>query len=141
MEIIFRLFELLFTDIKLFILKCKLRFLSFRLHYGISDLFKAKNSMPDFKLCTNVNNALIETCYPRHGKEYLTSIIHPAFDEGCFLIVEKYENETEAKDGHEKWVKTFEKWLPKELRDLVTDKIYKREFVDYCEDYFDEDYE
>jgi len=131
MEIIFRLFELLLIDIKLFILKCKLRLFSFRLHYEISD----------FKLTTNINNALIETCYPRNAKEYLTSIIHPAFDEGCFLIVEKYKNEIDAKAGHEKWVTTFEKWLPKEIRDLITDKVYKRKFVDYCEDYFEEDFE
>ena len=141
MAIIFRLLELLLIDIKLFILRYKLRFLSFRLHYDISDLFKTKNSIPDFKLSANVNNALIETCYPGYEKEYLTSIIHPAFDEGCFLIVEEYENETDAKTGHEKWVKIFEKWLPFELKDVATDKVCKREFVDYCEDCFEEDFE
>jgi len=141
MAIIFRLFKLLLIDIKLFILKCKLQYLSFRFNYGILELFKTKNSVSNFKLSTDVNNALIETCYPRCAKEYLTSIIHPAFDKGCFLIVEEYENEIDAKAGHEKWVKTFEKWLPYELKDVATDKVYKREFINYCEDCFEEDFE
>ena len=141
MAIIFLIFDLLLVDIKLFILKCRLRFLSFRLHYDISDLFKTKNSVSNFKLTINVNNALIETCYPGYAKKYLTSIIHPAFDEGCFLVVEEYENQIEAEAGHKKWIKTFEKWLPQELKDLVTDKVYKRDFIDYCDDYFEEDFE
>lgn len=142
MEIIFRIVAFLIVlDVKIFILKCRLRSLYLKLNGNISDLFKAKNAVPVYIHSTDVNNALIETRCPGYTKEYLTFIIHPAFGEGCCTVVEEYENETDAKAGHEKWVVTFEKGLPSELKDLVTDEVYKREFVDYSEDYFEVDFE
>ena len=84
----------------------------------------------------NVNNAMITTCYETPVK-CVTVIDHPAFSEKDLLTVEEYDDEVAAKAGHEKWVKTFEKCLPDELKDATGDKVYKRKFVDY----FEEDFE
>jgi hypothetical protein len=84
----------------------------------------------------NVNNAMIATFYDTPVK-CITVIGHCAFSEEDLLTVEEYDNEGAAKTGHEKWVKTFEKYLPDELRDVTNDKLYKREFVDHFEEDFD----
>ena len=143
MDIMTYIFELFTVMIKLFIVKLRLLFVETKLEIKskIFDFCTGRKRGPELKLSTDVNNALIETTYPSWVGQYFTSVTHPAFDEGCFLIVEEYENEIDAKTGHEKWGKTFEKWLPYELKDVATNKVYKRGFVDYCEDCFEEDFD
>ena len=81
-------------------------------------------------LVSYVNNASIDTCYVKETKKYETGISHPAFNEWHWVIVEEYDDEITAKAGHEKWVKTFEKLLPEELKDVTNNTIYKREFFE-----------
>jgi hypothetical protein len=96
----------------------------------IINLFKKNKSKSAFILMSYVNDASIDTCCAKFTKQYVTAIIHPAFKEENFLIVEEYDDEITAKTGHEKWVKTFEKWLPQELKDVTNNKIYKREYFE-----------
>ncbi len=81
-------------------------------------------------LSSDVNNASIDTCYVKETNKYETGISHPAFNEWHWVIVEEYDDEITAKAGHEKWIKTFEKWLPKELKDVINNTIYKRELFE-----------
>lgn len=91
-------------------------------------LFRTKKYKPAFYLLSDVNNASIDTWYTKLINKYITVIIHPAFNEENFLIVEEYDDEVTAKTGHEKWVKRFEKWLPKELKDVTNNTTCKREY-------------
>jgi hypothetical protein len=99
--------------------------------------FKNSKSESEFKLATDVNNALIESFCTRDG-EYLTLISHPAFNDGSLIIIAEYENEAEAKTGHEYWIQKFKQGLPNELNDAIDRKVYKRVFVVHEED---DDYE
>jgi hypothetical protein len=93
-------------------------------------LFRPKKYITAFYLSSDVNNASIDTCYIKETKKYETGISHPSFNEWYWVIVEEYDDEITAKTGHEKWVKTFEKWLPKELKDVINNAIYKRELFE-----------
>ena len=81
-------------------------------------------------LASDVNNASIDTCYVKEIKKYETGISHPSFNEWHWVIVEEYDDEITAKAGHEKWEETFEKWLPKELKDAINNTIYEREYFE-----------
>jgi hypothetical protein len=72
---------------------------------------------------SDVNDASIDTRYAKFVKKYITSIIHPAFNKEDVLIVEEYDDEVTAEDGHEKW-------LPKKLKDVTNNTIYKREYFE-----------
>ncbi len=93
-------------------------------------LFGTEKYKPAFYLLSEVNNATIDTWYIKFIKKYVTVIFHPAFNEEDFLIVEEYNDEITAKTGHEEWVKTFEKGLPEELKDVINNTIYKREYFE-----------
>lgn len=93
-------------------------------------IFKPKKYMMASYLTSDVNNASIDTCYVKEIKKYQTGISHPSFNEWHWVIVEEYNDEVAAKTGHEKWVNTFEKWLPKKLRDVINNITYKREFFE-----------
>ena len=57
---------------------------------------------------------------------YETGIIHPAYGDGEWIIVELYDTIKKAKIGHEKWVKVITaNDLPKELVDVSTASIAK----------------
>ena len=94
----------------------------------IHNFFKSKTT-PELELYSDVNNATIATLYDNSVK-CVTVIIHPAFNKEDSLIVEEYDDEITAKAGHEKWIETFEKELPRELKDVMKDKIYKREYFE-----------
>lgn len=151
LEYVFLLFIIFILDPALFIFGLQLSFLRLQLFaLGLQlscaltimdiDNFSKSKTLPELELYSHVNNATIATLYDNPMKS-VTVIIHPAFNNEDSLIVEEYDDETTAKAGHENWVKTFEKGLPNELKDVTNDKIYKREFVDYCEDCFEEDFE
>ncbi len=131
--------ELLIWKINFLCFEIKFKSMMFR--HKVFNLFKAKTSEAKFRLFTEVNNAFIGTSYEESEKKYQTSVNHPAYDETGILVVEEYENEADAKAGHENWVKTFEEGLPNELKDVTNDKIYKRQFVDYYENYFDDEFD
>jgi len=118
----------------------KFRFLCLIIKNYILNLFKTNKYAPDFQLSTDVNNAVIETCFSENIEKYLTYVNHPAFNDGSLIIIGEYENETEAKTGHEYWIQKFKQGLPNKLKDVIDRKIYKRVFVDHKED-DDDDYE
>ena len=93
-------------------------------------IFRPTKYMMASYLTSDVNNASIDTCYVKEVKKYQTGISHPSFNEEHWVIVEEYDDEITAKTGHEKWVKAFEKWLPKELKDVINNTIYKRELFE-----------
>jgi hypothetical protein len=95
-------------------------------------LFRPTKYMMSSYLTSDTNNASIDTCYVKEAKKYQTGISHPSFNEEHWVIVEEYDDDDDenAKAGHEKWVKTFEKWLPKELIDVTNNTIHKREFFE-----------
>ena len=81
------------------------------------------------ELIDNVNEATIATFYDNPAK-CVTEIGHNAFNEEDLVTVEKYTDEVAARAGHGKWVKIFEQGLPRELKDVANDKIYKRQYFE-----------
>ena len=81
------------------------------------------------ELIDNVNEATIATFYDNPAK-CVTEIGHSAFNEEDLVTVEEYTDESTARAGHGKWVKIFEQGLPRELKDIANDKIYKRQFFE-----------
>ena len=125
--------ELFLLSLELIILELlslflKLGILCVITNFRIRNLFKTKRLF-GLGIFTDVNDATIATFYKTHVK-CVTIIDHPAFSEEDLLTVEEYDDEVAAKAGHEKWVKYFEKWLPKELKDVKNNTIYKREFFE-----------
>lgn len=52
---------------------------------------------------------------------YETAVGHPEYNNGEWVIVEAYDTEEDARNGHEKWVKTMTgDSLPNELKDVST---------------------
>lgn len=61
---------------------------------------------------------IIDTCKVTDSRQpYETAVMHPAFNDNRWVIVELYDSAELAKHGHEKWVKTMQK-PPKNLRDV-----------------------
>ena len=81
------------------------------------------------ELIDNVNEATIMTFYDDPAK-CVTEIGHSAFNEEDLVTVEEYTDEATARAGHGKWVKIFEQGLPRELKDIANDKIYKRQYFE-----------
>jgi len=81
------------------------------------------------ELIDNVNEATIMTFYDDPAK-CVTEIGHSAFNEEDLVTVEEYTDEATARAGHGKWVKIFEQGLPRELKDITNDKIYKRQYFE-----------
>ena len=81
------------------------------------------------ELIDDVNEATIATFYDNPAK-CVTEIGHNAFNEEDLVTVEKYTDEVAARAGHGKWVKIFEQGLPRELKDVANDKIYKRQYFE-----------
>ena len=81
------------------------------------------------ELIDNVNEATIATFYDNPAK-CVTEIGHSAFNEEDLVTVEEYTDESTARAGHGKWVKIFEQGLPNELKDIINDKIYKRQYFE-----------
>lgn len=52
---------------------------------------------------------------------YETAVSHPEYNDGRWVIVQEYDTEEDARNGHEKWLKTMTAdALPNELRDVST---------------------
>ncbi len=94
----------------------------------IYNLILAKKSLW-LELIDDVNEATIVTFYDNPAK-CVTEIGHNAFNEEDLVTVEKYTDEVAARAGHGKWVKIFEQGLPRELKDVANDKIYKRQYFE-----------
>ena len=94
----------------------------------IYNLILAKKSLW-LELIDDVNEATIATFYDNPTK-CVTEIGHSAFNEEDLVTVEEYTDESTARAGHSKWVKIFEQGLPRELKDIANDKIYKRQYFE-----------
>jgi len=93
----------------------------------VYNAFSTKGSL-NVGLYTHVNHALVATY--QDDLKCVTAVGHRAFCGEDLLIVEEYDNEATARAGHEKWVKTFEKMLPRELKDVTNGRVYKRELFE-----------
>ncbi|MGD0279696.1 MAG: hypothetical protein ABSC11_10360 [Smithella sp.] len=113
--------------VKLQIIITKLEYLFLMAIVSVYKLF-TKRSL-NVGLFKHVNHALVATYSDDSGK-CVTAIGHRAFNEENLLIVEEYDNEETARTGHKNWVKTFEKMLPRELKDVTNNKVYKRELFE-----------
>lgn len=69
----------------------------------------------------------VSTAWVNDGlKEFETAIMHPAYNDGQWVIVESYESTEEAKAGHDRWVtKMTTKPLPEELTDICNTELSK----------------
>jgi hypothetical protein len=94
----------------------------------VYNTFSTKGSL-NVGLYTHVNHALVAT-YSDESVKCVTAVGHRAYCGEDLLIVEEYDNEAIARAGHEKWVKTFEKLLPRELKDVINGKVYKGEYFE-----------
>lgn len=66
-----------------------------------------------------INGAIIDTCAINDSKKpYETTIMHPDYRDGNWIIIELYDTKKEAKTGHDKWVETISKGLPSQLVDV-----------------------
>ena len=81
------------------------------------------------ELIDDVNEATIATFYDDPSK-CITAIGHSAFNEDDLVTVEEYTDESNARAGHGKWVNIFEQGLPRQLKDIANDKIYKRQYFE-----------
>ncbi|MBP7509464.1 MAG: hypothetical protein KA807_16755 [Prolixibacteraceae bacterium] len=118
--------RILIWRIYVFILKSGFVYLIRITH--IYNLILAKKSLW-LELIDDVNEATIVTFYDDLAK-CITEIGHNAFNEDDLVTVEKYTDEATARVGHGKWVKIFEQGLPNELKDIINDKIYKRQYFE-----------
>jgi hypothetical protein len=69
---------------------------------------------------------IIDTCGGMTDSlhSYETGVAHPEYNDGDWVIVESYDTENDARDGHEKWVKIMTAdSLPAELMDISTSTI------------------
>lgn len=135
LELFYTVFKILFINLVLFSIDLRIYYIYIK--SNLRQFSKNSKSEPEFKPAIHVNNAFIQSFCTMDG-EYLTLIAHSAFNEGSFVVVAEYENETEAKTGHEYWIQKFKQGLPNELKDVIDGKVYKRVFVDHKED---DDYE
>jgi len=58
-----------------------------------------------------INGLMIDTCYAPDVEKWETGIL-----KGKWIIVEEYEDEKEAKKGHEKWIKKIKENSNQELK-------------------------
>lgn len=65
-------------------------------------------------------NIIISTAFVNDSSfPYETAIKHPEYNEGYFIIVENYNDEISAKEGHKKWEQLYlEDNLPDPLIDI-----------------------
>jgi len=63
---------------------------------------------------------IVSTCRVTDSTQpYETAVSHPRYNDGAWVIVEQYDDEETAAEGHEKWVaKMTTSDLPEELYDV-----------------------
>lgn len=64
---------------------------------------------------TEENNWIVDTCIAHDTETWETGIQR---DDDSFVIVDQYENEEEAKNGHKKWVSLMRENPKRELEDI-----------------------
>lgn len=71
------------------------------------DFFGMADNYDERVVARYENGALIvDTCSVTDGSHpYETGISHPRYNNGKWVIVEAYDTKTDAKKGHEEWVK------------------------------------
>ena len=76
---------------------------------------------------TVINDVEIDTVAVTDSDQpYETGIQSKAYNNGDWVIVEMYETEALAEDGHKKWIETFgSNEFPSELNDVSTSSIKK----------------
>jgi stress response protein YsnF len=73
---------------------------------------------------TVINNTEIDTCEVSDGiNSYETAIRNPIYNNNNWVTVQSYKTSTEAKTGHEKWVKLFSEKLPVNLHNIDNTKL------------------
>lgn len=74
-----------------------------------------------------IDGLMVDTCAVTDSTwSYETAVMHPAYNDGKWVIVEGYETKEKAQTGHKRWVKKMtSKRLPKTLRDVSTAEITK----------------
>lgn len=78
--------------------------------FELPDIFGRRGMVVD--TCGGINDS-------KH--EYETAVAHPSYNDGKWIVVEGYDTEEEARDGHEKWVKIMTaESLPSILNDVST---------------------
>ena len=75
--------------------------------------------------CYESDDLIIDTCLVIDSEQpYETGVEHPLYNDGEWVIVEMYDSEKEAQQGHDKWVKIMtKKKLPDSLTDVSTATI------------------
>lgn len=70
------------------------------------------------------NGVVISTCSVIDSPEpYETAVSHKLFNDGSYIIVQKYDSTEEANKGHEAWIKKMTaKKLPETIKDVSTDE-------------------
>ena len=65
---------------------------------------------------------LIDTCRVTDSQhDYETAVSHPAYNDDKWVIVEVYDTEEQAREGHDKWIKVMTSTnLPARLFDVST---------------------
>ena len=72
-------------------------------------------------------NLIVDTCAVTDSDQpYETGVCHTLYNDGDWVIVEMYEDERSAKEGHDRWVKVMtDQVLPSKLEDVSTAEIEK----------------
>ena len=71
-----------------------------------------------------LNDVIVDTCTVSDGMQPIeTGISHPEYNDGELIIVQGYDTEEEAIEGHNKWVDTLTKNPPEYLRDCGNSHI------------------
>ncbi len=62
---------------------------------------------------------IVDTCLVTDSDQsYETAISHPSYNSGAWVIVEMYDTEGEARNGHERWVR---KMIADKLPNIIVD--------------------
>lgn len=67
------------------------------------------------------DDLFISTCRVSDStKPFETAVAHPKYNGGKIVIVELYNTEKEAQEGHARWVNTMSSHAPRVLHDVST---------------------
>lgn len=85
------------------------------------DFFAMANNYEDRKIGRyEEGDLLVSTAWINDAaKPYETAVGHPLYNDGKLIIVEGYDTEDEAREGHQRWITVMTtEPLPKSLRDV-----------------------
>lgn len=84
---------------------------------GVFAFISTIGEQPVLTANTELDGIVVDTCLPADTKIYETGIRRDKI-EGIWVIVEQYENEDKAKEGHERWVKLMTEYPDYPLKDI-----------------------